>query len=260
VSSFNYPALEGKLFAMEWFNAADSAGVYWDEQTLNDVLVGCCEDRETHPSPLHMSSEWQIPQIEEGSHPREVLRWQWTAEEDILLSSLAKHYSQDWSKIVEFFPNKSVSNVKKRYLNKHSPEIRKSNWTSQEDQVILSLYTEQNCSWIQIAEHLIGRQPDAIKNRFYGTLRKKLPESEQARLARRPKRTRPAVQKDEVVESPPVMTFNEDDLRNMTADEKLQRIEELCSKVNSLESSLELAKMQITRLKETLRSEGKYCP
>jgi phage terminase large subunit-like protein len=247
---------------MEWFNAADSAGVYWDEQTLNDVLVGCCQDRETQdPSPLQMPSEWHIPQNEEDTHPREVLRWQWTAEEDILLSRLAKHYSQDWSKIVEFFPNKSVSNVKKRYLNKHSPEIRKSNWTAQEDQVILSLYAEQNCSWIQIAEHLTGRQPDAIKNRFYGTLRKKLPESEQARLARRPKAARRSVQKEQeevAEESPPVTTFNEEDLRNMTSEEKLQRIEELCSKVNSLESSLELAKKQITRLKETLRSEGKY--
>mmetsp|Transcript_20862 Transcript_20862/g.38719 ORF Transcript_20862/g.38719 Transcript_20862/m.38719 type:complete len:246 (+) Transcript_20862:586-1323(+) len=245
---------------MNWFAAADSAGEYWDEQALNELLVGCCEEPGSfEPPPIEFRELWQIPNLAETPQTREVQRWQWTPEEDLLLSRLAKQFNRDWNKIVEFFPNKSLSNIKKRYLNKHSPTIRKSNWTPQEDRVIMSLYAEQGCSWIQIAEHLPGRQPDAIKNRFYGTLRKKLSESEQARLARRPKVTVRPVSKadDDSHDSVPLSLFNEEDLRMMSPEEKLQRIEELCSKVNSLESFLGQAKKQISKLKATLSNENK---
>lgn len=244
---------------MNWFAAADSAGEYWNDQALNDLLLGCCDELppETFTSPPSVQSQWQIPILEDSHEPREVLKWQWTAEEDLLLSRLAKQFNRDWSRIVEFFPNKSQSNIKKRYLNKHCPDIRKSNWMPQEDKVIMSLYAEQGCSWIQIAEYLPGRQPDAIKNRFYGTLRKKLSDSEQARLARRPKPVPRSSHKEQVpaLETPPLSLFNEADLRQMSAEEKLERIEELCSKVNSLESFLGQAKEQISKLKATLSHE-----
>lgn len=238
-----------------WFAAADSAGEFWDEEVLNEL--GCCDKLEVLDS--LSDDQWLMPELKSASQPREVQKWQWTAEEDQLLIRLARQCNRDWSKIVEFFPNKSVANVKKRYLNKHSPHIRKFNWTPQEDKIILALYAEQGCSWIQIAEHLPGRQPDAIKNRFYGTLRKKLSETEQAKLARRPKPELRSMVKIESQETPSPLAlslFNEEDLRQMTSYEKLQRIDELCNKVDSLESFLGQAKQQISRLKATLKSES----
>lgn len=221
---------------MHWFQAADSAAEYWDDQALNEVLTNSCDDTSE-------SIDWHFPQ----PPSREVQKWKWTPEEDTLLSRLARQFNQDWSKVSEFFPNKTLSNIKKRYLNKHNPVIRKSSWTPQEDRVILSLYAEQGCSWMQIAEHLPGRQPDAIKNRFYGTLRKKLSLHDQTRLTRRPK-----ISEWGIKDGASLSLFNEEDLRQMTSEEKLQRINELCIKVDSLESFLGEAKEHISRLKTLL--------
>jgi hypothetical protein len=179
---------------------------------------------------------WFIPQADFESPPREVHRWQWTAEEDLKLTSLAKQFNRDWTKIAEFFPSKTVGNIKKRFLNKHNPDIRRLPWTPQEDKLIVELYAVQGCSWTTIAESLEGRQPDAIKNRFYGTLRKKKPK--------------------DPLDSVAQAFFNEEELRGLTAKEKLARVESMSSQLENLERVLQQAKLHITQLKSSFTSSS----
>mmetsp|Transcript_18428 Transcript_18428/g.33193 ORF Transcript_18428/g.33193 Transcript_18428/m.33193 type:complete len:202 (+) Transcript_18428:1709-2314(+) len=177
---------------------------------------------------LHPPSEVQSPQ-------RELQRWQWTNEEDARLIQLAKKYNKDWNQIAEFFPCKSVGNIKKRFLNKHNPETKRSAWSPAEDKLIIELYAVKGCSWTTIAEHLEGRQPDAIKNRFYGTLRKKLHKDPVDRVAH--------------------AFFDEEELRGLSAKEKLQRVEDMSSQLENLERVLQQAKLHISQLKSSFGSK-----
>mmetsp|Transcript_21791 Transcript_21791/g.39728 ORF Transcript_21791/g.39728 Transcript_21791/m.39728 type:complete len:248 (+) Transcript_21791:1541-2284(+) len=244
---------------MEWIKAADSAGDFWDvdDSDVGNFLDFCC-DRETTPIDHEQTDNWQVSDnwsISESRDDRNVHRWQWTPEEDALLGRLGKKLNKDWTKIAEFFPNKSIGNIKKRFLNKHDPEMKRIGWTAEEDDIIMLLFSKRGCSWTTIAEHLPGRPPDSIKNRFYGTLRKRLPYEEQVKLIRRPRAATSLLaeetssRKTKQSEQP---SLDEESLRKMTSEEKLKRIEELSVKVRSLEVNLTSAKQQIERLRATL--------
>ena len=53
-----------------------------------------------------------------------------------------------------------------------NPSIKKGNWTENEDELIFLLYKKYNSSWSKISKYLIGRTENAVKNRFYSTLRR----------------------------------------------------------------------------------------
>lgn len=182
-------------------------------------------------SPL---DDWLMPLTGIESPQRELQRWQWTIEEDMRLTQLAKQFNKDWNRIAEFFPSKTVGNIKKRYLNKHNPEVKRSAWTPQEDKLIIEMYAVRGCSWTMIAEQLPGRQPDVIKNRFYGTLRKKQSKDPVDRVAH--------------------AFFNEDELRGLSAKEKLARVEDMSSQLENLERVLQQAKLHIFQLKSSFAS------
>jgi hypothetical protein len=244
---------------MEWIKAADSAGEFWevDDIDVGSFLDTCC-DREPPSINAEPSKPWDIQHKEESveakDDDRSLHRWQWTAEEDAMLGQLAKRFNKDWSKLAEYFPSKSIGNIKKRFLNKHDPDQKKISWTAAEDDIIMLLFSKQGCSWTQIAEHLPGRSPDSIKNRFYGTLRKRLPHEDQVKLIRRPKAAK-CLLADEHGSVKPVWNpdvLDEERVRQMTSDEKLRHIDELSVKVRSLEQNLSSAKQQIELLRATL--------
>jgi hypothetical protein len=48
-------------------------------------------------------------------------------------------------------------------------------WTDEEDNLILDMHLKYGGNWKKIALELPGRPADAIKNRYYSTLKKRLP-------------------------------------------------------------------------------------
>jgi ribosomal protein S8 len=48
-------------------------------------------------------------------------------------------------------------------------------WTSEEDQLLLDLFYKIGNDWKEIAKHMTGRAPSAVKNRFYWIYNSKLP-------------------------------------------------------------------------------------
>jgi hypothetical protein len=83
-------------------------------------------------------------------------------------------HPQDWKTIAISFPDKSCTSVKKRWDLRHNPATKKSKWTAEEDQTILRLRARLGGGyWKTIAKYLPGRPPDAIKNRYYCSLRRK---------------------------------------------------------------------------------------
>ena len=52
------------------------------------------------------------------------------------------------------------------------PNIKKGPWSEEDDEAVFSLYKKFGKSWSKIANNIIGRTENQIKNRFYSTIRK----------------------------------------------------------------------------------------
>ena len=103
---------------------------------------------------------------------RAILYHKWTKEDDERLNSLALCLGPDWRSIARHFPNETASGVQKRWDLRYNPDTKRTKWTQEEDQVIVTMRKKLGGGyWKRIAKFLPGRPPVAIKNRFYGRLR-----------------------------------------------------------------------------------------
>ncbi|TFK57621.1 hypothetical protein OE88DRAFT_1651452 [Heliocybe sulcata] len=96
----------------------------------------------------------------------------WTQEEDELLLQLyAKHHTK-WSLIARHIPGRTDDACSKRYREALDPALKKSEWTSEEDSVLLDLYQRLGGKWGQIGQELT-RSGLACRNRWRLLERKK---------------------------------------------------------------------------------------
>lgn len=56
---------------------------------------------------------------------------------------------------------------RERYINHLDPDMKKTPWTIEEDDVIRDLFPEVGTKWSQYMESLPGRSDNAIKNRYH---------------------------------------------------------------------------------------------
>ncbi|KAF9458340.1 hypothetical protein BDZ94DRAFT_1270889 [Collybia nuda] len=92
----------------------------------------------------------------------------WTDEEDTLLTAAVKvHGEQDnWKTVALSVPGRTNKACRKRWLHSLSPTIRKSAWTSSEDNLLLDLYNRHGAKWSTIARAIPGRTDDACSKRY----------------------------------------------------------------------------------------------
>ena len=57
-------------------------------------------------------------------------------------------------------------------MNYLRPEIRKDDWTLEEDVLLVNLLNNNGKNWKIIEEHFPGRTQNQIKNRYFGRLKK----------------------------------------------------------------------------------------
>lgn len=171
---------------MNWLDALDLADSFWEDASDLPELCSCAE-RELTGVPLQtpesytsnsdirsLNDNWLnslSPATEDSKQTRR--RSRWTEAEDELLEMLAEKYRNDWVKLTEFLPRHTPTAIQKRWKNKIDPRYTKGKWTPEEDQMICKLYEQEGGNWVKFSNLIPGRHPDQIKNRFYGTLRKK---------------------------------------------------------------------------------------
>lgn len=111
---------------------------------------------------------YKIKKIEEKSKMRNFSR-----QDDIKLIEIVEKYGRNWEQIATFFPGYSPGHLEERYVNKLDPQLKRSKFTPEEDDKILSLYNQFGNNWKEIASHFPDRNANMIKNRFYSFLKKK---------------------------------------------------------------------------------------
>ena len=111
----------------------------------------------------------------------------WTDEEDkLLLEAITKFGAQRWPLIASVVQRgRAGKQCRERWFNHLCPQVKKGEWTEEEDRLISEGVAELGTKWSEIVKRLPGRTDNAIKNRY---------NSQQRRLQRRARASAVAAQ------------------------------------------------------------------
>lgn len=102
-----------------------------------------------------------------------MIKGPWTYEEDQKLIQWVKNCGANkWSLASRLIPGRNGKQCRERWVNHLNPDIKKGNWTEEEDEKIYQMYQVYGSAWSKIAKHFNGRSENSIKNRFYAALKK----------------------------------------------------------------------------------------
>ena len=105
---------------------------------------------------------------------RKMLSTQWTVEMDEQLTeAVAKFGEGHWSKIAELVEGRTGKQCRERWKNQISSEVKKGDWTVEEDALIVVCVNELGTKWSEISKRFVGRTDNAIKNRYNSEVRKR---------------------------------------------------------------------------------------
>ena len=97
---------------------------------------------------------------------------QWTVQEDTQLRRLVdEHGHRKWSFIASKMSGRRGKQCRDRWLNHLKPDIRRGEWTQEEERILVEGHRMLGTRWAALAKLLPGRPENAIKNHWHATLR-----------------------------------------------------------------------------------------
>lgn len=98
----------------------------------------------------------------------------WQPHEDAKVIELVAKYGQSWAVVASMMEGRTGKQIRDRFLNKLKSNIRRGDWTPEEDKLLLTLYYQLGHKWSKIATYLPGRTEGQVKNRFYSHIKKRI--------------------------------------------------------------------------------------
>ena len=103
----------------------------------------------------------------------ELKKGQWSSQEDKLLNQWVKlNGPKNWEACGRFIHGRKGKQCREHWSNCLNHELKKGDWTPEEDFLIMFFYEKCKGSWKKIIPLFNGRIENSIKNRFYSRLRK----------------------------------------------------------------------------------------
>lgn len=90
-----------------------------------------------------------------------------TPEEDAHLLQLVQQFgAKDWIKISSLIGTRNPRQCRERFKNYLNPELRRDQWTREEDDLLEMKYKEYGAKWNKIAKFFVNRSDNALRNRW----------------------------------------------------------------------------------------------